>query len=86
LLSPATKNYEVDQWLGLVAPTKTPKETVSQLANWFTAAMQVSGVKAKLANQGLYPVGLCGTDFGALLRKQHEEFGRAIRELNIKAE
>jgi tripartite-type tricarboxylate transporter receptor subunit TctC len=80
------KDYEVDQWLGLVAPTKTPKETISQLANWFTAAMQASGVKTKLANQGLYPVGLCGTDFRALLRKQYDEFGRVIREANIKAE
>jgi tripartite-type tricarboxylate transporter receptor subunit TctC len=26
------KDYEVDQWLGLAAPAKTPKETVSQLA------------------------------------------------------
>jgi tripartite-type tricarboxylate transporter receptor subunit TctC len=48
--------------------------------------MRVPEVKAKLATQGLYPVGLCGADFGALLRKQYDEFGRAIRELNIKAE
>jgi tripartite-type tricarboxylate transporter receptor subunit TctC len=80
------KDYEVDQWLGLAAPAKTPKEKVSQLANWFTAAMQAPEVKAKLTTQGLYPVGLCGADFGVLLRKQYDEYGRVIREANIKVE
>ena len=80
------KDFELDNWFGVVAPARTPKETVTQLAGWFTAAMQVSEIKAKLAVQGLYPVGMCGANFAALLRKQNDEFGRAIREANIKAE
>jgi hypothetical protein len=35
---------------------------------------------------GLYPIGMCGADFAALLRKQYDDFGRVIREANIKAE
>src|SRR5712691_4661407 len=34
------KDYEVDLWWSLFAPAKTPKESISQLAGWFTAAMQ----------------------------------------------
>jgi tripartite-type tricarboxylate transporter receptor subunit TctC len=64
----------------------TPKETVFQLAGWFTAAMQVPEVRAKLVAQGLFPAGMCGADFTALIHKQYEEFGRVIREANIKAE
>ena len=56
------------------------------VANQHTAAMQVSEVRAKLVAQGLQPVGTCGSDFGALLRKQYDEYGRVIREANIKAE
>ena len=67
-------------------PRRRRRRTVSQLADWFTAAMQVPEVKAKLVAQSLYPVGMCGADFGALLRKQYDEFGRIIREANIKAE
>jgi tripartite-type tricarboxylate transporter receptor subunit TctC len=78
--------YEVDVWIGLVAPAKTAKERVSQLAGWFTTTMQVPEVKAKLVVQGLSPVGICGSEFGAFLRKQYDEFGRAIREANIKVE
>ena len=80
------KDYEVDFWFGVAAPAKTPKEAVSQLAVWFTAAMQAPEVKAKLEVQGYYPVGLCGADFRTLLRKQYDEYGRVIREANIKAE
>jgi tripartite-type tricarboxylate transporter receptor subunit TctC len=80
------KDYDVEQWFGLFAPAKTPKERVSQLVGWFTAALQVPEVKAKLAVQGLYPVGMCGADFGAFIRKQYDDYGRAIREANIKAE
>jgi tripartite-type tricarboxylate transporter receptor subunit TctC len=80
------KDFELENWFGVVAPAKTPKETVSQFAGWFTAAMQVPEVKAKLAIQGLYPVAICGADFGSLLRKQYDEYGRVIREANIKGE
>jgi tripartite-type tricarboxylate transporter receptor subunit TctC len=80
------KDFQVDNWFGVLAPAKTPKETVSQLAGWFTAAMQVPEVRAKLGVLGLYPVGTCGADFGALLRKSYDEYGRVIREANIKAE
>jgi tripartite-type tricarboxylate transporter receptor subunit TctC len=80
------KDYEVDDWYGVFAPAKTPKETLSQLTGWFTSALQAPEIKAKLVVQGLDPVGMCGADFGALLRKQYEEFGSVIREANIKAE
>ena len=80
------KDYEMDEWNGVLAPARTPKNAVSQLADRFTAALQAPEIKRKLVAQGLYPVGMCGADFGALLRKQYDDFGRIIREANIKAE
>jgi tripartite-type tricarboxylate transporter receptor subunit TctC len=78
------QGYEVDAWIGLWAPAKTPKEVVSQLAGWFTAALQT--LKQKLVAQGLFPVGVCTAGFGRFLRTKYDEYGRAIREVNIKAE
>jgi tripartite-type tricarboxylate transporter receptor subunit TctC len=80
------KDYEVEVWFGILAPAKTAKDATAQLASWFTAAMQVPDVKPKLVNLGLYPVGLCNADFGAHIHKQFDEYGRIIREANIKAE
>ena len=39
------KDSEGGLWYGLAAPAKTPKETVSQLAGWFIAALQVSTLR-----------------------------------------
>ena len=80
------KDYDVDAWFGVLAPAKTPKNAVAQLAQWFTAAMQVPEAKEKLAAQGLYPVAACGADFAAHLRRQFDDYGRVIREANIKGE
>jgi len=80
------KDHEVDAWYATFAPAKTPKETITQIAGWFTAALHAPEVKSKLVAQGLYPVGTCGAEFGAYLRKQYDEYGRIIREANIKGE
>jgi tripartite-type tricarboxylate transporter receptor subunit TctC len=80
------KEFEYEVWFGMLAPAKTPKTMISQLSGWFVTAMQVPEVKAKLVVQGLYPAGACGADFAADLRRQYDDYGRVIREANIKAE
>jgi tripartite-type tricarboxylate transporter receptor subunit TctC len=78
--------YEEDVWFGLVAPAKTPQPALTQLAGWFAAAVQAPEVRPKLVAQELYPAGDCGADFAAHLRKEHEKYGRIVREAGIKAD
>jgi tripartite-type tricarboxylate transporter receptor subunit TctC len=80
------KDFETDVWFGLVAPARTPKATVAQLIDWFSAALLAPEVKAKLAAQALYPNPRCGADFDAHLRRQSELFTRLVRELNLKTD
>jgi tripartite-type tricarboxylate transporter receptor subunit TctC len=80
------KDSEYTTWFAMFAPARTPKETVSQFSGWFAAALQVPEVRAKLVVQGLYPIGTCGADFSAFLRKEYDDLGRVIREANIKVE
>lgn len=80
------RDFETDVWFGIVAPTRTPKETVAQLIDWFSTALLAPQVKPKLTAQALYPNPKCGADFDAHLRRQSELFARLIRELNIKTE
>ena len=80
------KDFEVEVWFGMLAPAKTPKNDVAQLAEWFTAAMQVPEVKAKLLAIGLYPVGMCGDAYAAHIKKQYEEYARVMKEAGIKGE
>jgi tripartite-type tricarboxylate transporter receptor subunit TctC len=69
-----------------VAPAKTPKATVSQLIDWFRAAVLAPQVKTKLTAQALYPDPKCGADFDRHLEHQKEVYTQLIRELDIKTE
>jgi tripartite-type tricarboxylate transporter receptor subunit TctC len=77
-------NFAAEVWFGLVAPAKTPKETMSQLIEMFSGALQTPEVKAKLVVQALYPNARCGTDFATHLQRQSDEYARVIRELDLK--
>jgi len=78
------QGHDMDVWFGIVAPAMTPKAAVSKLADWFATALETPEVRSKLALQGVYPVAMCGAEFGDFLRKRYDEYGRAIRESNIK--
>jgi hypothetical protein len=38
----------------------------------------------ELVAQSLFPVGMCGGEFAAYLRKQYDQFSLVIREANIR--
>src|SRR5262249_14503322 len=78
------RDYEVNVWSGIFAPANTPHAMADQLADLLTAAMQVPDMRQKMIVQGYYPTVTCGTEFGALLRKQYDDYERIIRETNMK--
>jgi tripartite-type tricarboxylate transporter receptor subunit TctC len=79
-------DFEADVWFGAVVPAKTPTTVVTELADWLTAALDAPAVKPKLKALSLYTVGRCGAAFAADLRRRFDDYGRAIRESNIKGE
>jgi tripartite-type tricarboxylate transporter receptor subunit TctC len=79
-------DYEAVSWNGILAPAKTPKETLTRLINWFSAAGNSAQVKEKLGALGLGPTVLCGPDYAASLKRQYERYGKAIHSSNIKVE
>lgn len=86
LAETGVSRYEADIFYGIVAPAKTSAEMLSHLSAWFSAALATPEMKPKLAQQGLFPVGKCGAEFGAYMRKQADEYSRVVRESNIRAE
>ena len=68
----------------IVAPVHTPKDTLAQIGGWLKVALQDPDVKAKLALQGLYPVGMCGDEFAAYARQRYDEYGKAISAAGLK--
>jgi tripartite-type tricarboxylate transporter receptor subunit TctC len=80
------RDYEVDFWWGLFAPAGTPPQRVAELARWSAEALQAPALKARFAAQGFSPIGRCGAEFAAQLRKQYDNYGRAIRDAHIVGE
>jgi tripartite-type tricarboxylate transporter receptor subunit TctC len=80
------KDFAVEFFGGVVAPAGTPKKTITELMGWFTAAMQSSQIEKKFAALGFFAGGECGVSFGAILRKQYEDYGRIVRDANLKRE
>jgi tripartite-type tricarboxylate transporter receptor subunit TctC len=78
--------YDADIFYGIVAPTKTPPEALNQLSGWFGAALKAPEVQPRLAQQGLFPVGMCGAPFGDFMHRLTGDYARIIRESGIKAE
>jgi tripartite-type tricarboxylate transporter receptor subunit TctC len=79
-------DFEADVWFGAVVPAKTPTAVVAELAAWLKAALDAPAVKPKLRSLSLYTLGRCGAAFAAELRRRFDDYGRAIRESDIKSE
>jgi tripartite-type tricarboxylate transporter receptor subunit TctC len=77
-------NFEADVWFGAVVPARTPAPAVAELIDWLTEAMAAPEVRPKLAALNVDTVGRCGAAFATDLRRRFDEYGRAIRESNIK--
>ncbi len=78
------KDFEVDNWFGLFAPAKTPPDAASQLAGWFTEAVKAAEIRPKLVTNGLFPDRTVRRRLRGSAAQPICEFGRIIREANIK--
>ena len=78
--------YEMDSWLGIVAPTGTPSPVLDRLNAEFNRALVVPQVREKLAAQGLDVVGGSVADFSRTIRADYDRFTRVIKTAGIKAD
>ncbi|MGB8628622.1 MAG: tripartite tricarboxylate transporter substrate binding protein [Xanthobacteraceae bacterium] len=78
------KDVEAEFYIGVVAPAKTPRATISQTIRWFSDVIRVPEIKVKFASLGFVPGGQCGSDFGAIIRRDYTNYGRTIREARLQ--
>ncbi|MGB6536069.1 MAG: tripartite tricarboxylate transporter substrate binding protein [Xanthobacteraceae bacterium] len=78
------KDVAADFFGGVVAPAKTPRDKISKLIDLFGAAIKEATVREKYTALGFFPGGQCGTAFGAILRKDYDDYGRIIREAHLQ--
>jgi tripartite-type tricarboxylate transporter receptor subunit TctC len=79
--------FENSIWLGLFGPAGIPEEVLAKLRTEIRKALESADVKDKLAHAGsLEPLILSPEDFGALIKRDHEKYGRVIKQVGVKAD
>lgn len=76
--------YEAEIFYGVVAPAKTPPEALKHLETMLVNAMNTPEMKAKFAQQGLFPDGSCGAKFGGFLKNITADYERITTAAGIK--
>jgi len=77
---------EEDVWFGIVAPAKTSRDNLAQLTTLLTDVMKSPAMETRLAPLELYPTVMCGAEFGAYLRRQHQEYRLIVHEAHLNAQ
>jgi tripartite-type tricarboxylate transporter receptor subunit TctC len=75
--------YETSLWYGVVAAAGTPAAIVNKLNDAIRQTQQMPEIKARLAAMGAEPVSLTPAEFGALIKREVEKWGRVVRTAGI---
>jgi tripartite-type tricarboxylate transporter receptor subunit TctC len=83
----AYPGYEITIWIGLFAPAGIPEPVLGRLRAQVKAALESSEVREKLKTAGGMSafISMPG-EFGALVRRDHERYGKVVREVGIKVD
>ncbi len=76
--------FEFGAWLGLFAPSETPKEIVARLEQSLLNSLQSADMKARLANMGGEPIPARAAEFGKFFNDDVERYARLVREGKVK--
>jgi tripartite-type tricarboxylate transporter receptor subunit TctC len=79
-------DYEVDSWLAMFAPAKTPEPIIARMQKEVARVVDLPEVKQKLLEQGADPVGSSSEELGRIVRTEIKRWSEAIRQAGIKAE
>jgi tripartite-type tricarboxylate transporter receptor subunit TctC len=78
--------YEASTLFGLGAPKNTPTEIIDKLNKEINAGLADPKMKARLADLDGTVLGGSPADFGKLIAKEIEKWGKVIRAANIRPE
>jgi tripartite-type tricarboxylate transporter receptor subunit TctC len=87
LLPPKSRRkpgFEFGAWLGLFAPSETPKEAVARLEEAMLKSIQAPDMKTRLASMGGEPIPARAAEFWKFFNDDVERYARLVREGKVK--
>ena len=80
------KDFEIDDWVGLLAPAKTPKPIVMKLNQTLNEILNSPEGKAKLLGMGITPTPGTPEKFGEQIKSDLLRFSPIVKGMQIKSE
>src|SRR4051812_2133817 len=78
--------YDASTWGGILAPARTPKDTVSRLNGVINAALKQDDVRGRLTTAGIEIQEGTPGDFGNVIQAEVDKWGRIVKEAGIQPE
>ena len=80
------KDFEISVWYGMLAPAATPREIIGRLNAEFNKMLKAPDMKARMAQNGVEPIGGTPEQFRDYIRSESDRFGKVINAAGIKGE
>jgi tripartite-type tricarboxylate transporter receptor subunit TctC len=80
------KGFDVSQWMGIVAPAKTPLPIVQRLHQDITRVVNSAAMTKFILQQGAEPALMGPEEFGALLRTELDRWGKLVKVIRVTAD
>ena len=79
-------DYEVDSWIGMFAPAKTPPSVVARMQREIARSVKLPEVRAKLIEQTGDPVASSPAELDRVVRAELKKWAEVIRSAKIKGD
>lgn len=79
-------DYEVDSWVALFAPAKTPQTAITRMQKEVARVLQLPDVRRKLIEQTADPVGSTPEELQRIVRAELERWAEVIAKAGIKGD
>jgi tripartite-type tricarboxylate transporter receptor subunit TctC len=83
---PGFSDFNFTNWTGVFMAAKTPQAVIDRLAAEVAKAIQDPGVREKLVNAGVDPLGLQPAQFRQFLEREKATYSKVAKARNIKAD
>jgi tripartite-type tricarboxylate transporter receptor subunit TctC len=78
------RDFEVNAWYGVVAPSRTPNEVINRLNVAIVKVLQAPELKERFASQGLEVVGSTPEEFDAHIRLELGKWNKVLKAAGIR--
>ena len=78
--------YDVNGWVGFLAPARTPREVVQKWYGEVSRVLQATEMRERQISQGIEPVGSTPEYFAEFIKTEIAKWGKVIKEAGIKLE